>query len=87
MNGDLGLDLRAMDFQAERDFGLGSYCDALKHYNLTNGNKCLRKFQELTQFISDNEVSLIEFRVKITFKISILVSEITIFEICLRTSL
>lgn len=46
-----GLDLRALDIQAERDFGVASYCDALYYLNLTNG-ECVEGFQDIEGFIS-----------------------------------
>lgn len=47
-----GIDLKAFDVQAERDFGVGTYCDYLYHFNLTNG-KCIRKFSDLKSFINE----------------------------------
>jgi len=57
-NSGPGLDLRAFDIQAERDFGIGTYCDALYFFNVTDG-ECIKKFSDFMPFISDN-VSLLE---------------------------
>lgn len=45
-----GLDLRALDIQAERDFGVATYCDALYGMNFTN--KCFEDFREFKKFMS-----------------------------------
>jgi hypothetical protein len=45
-----GLDLRAMDIQTERDFGVATYCDALYEFNLTEN--CVRDFKDLKSFMS-----------------------------------
>lgn len=50
--GDPGLDLRALDFQTERDFGIGTYCEALYYFNFTDG-LCIDKFSDLDPFISE----------------------------------
>jgi peroxidase len=52
---DAGIDLRALDVQAERDFGVAGYCEFLHHFNLTNG-KCVRRFADLKDYI-DEDVS------------------------------
>lgn len=44
-----GLDLRALDIQAERDFGVATYCDALYNLNLTS--KCVKSFRDLKDFM------------------------------------
>lgn len=54
-DGSPGLDLRALDLQTERDFGIGTYCDALYYFNLTEG-ECIKKFSDFEPYISD-EVS------------------------------
>jgi peroxidase len=50
-----GIDLRALDIQAERDFGVAGYCEFLHELNLTDG-KCISTFSDLKGFISE-EVS------------------------------
>jgi peroxidase len=52
-NGGPGLDLRAIDLQTERDFGIGTYCDALYFFNLTKG-ECIKKFSDFEPFITDS---------------------------------
>ena len=54
-DGGPGLDLRAMDLQTERDLGIGTYCDALYHFNLTKGN-CIKKFSDFAEFISEEVI-------------------------------
>lgn len=49
---DPGLDLRAIDLQTERDFGIGTYCDALYYFNITDG-ECIKRFSDFEPFISD----------------------------------
>lgn len=46
-----GLDLRALDIQAERDFGVATYCDAIYHFKMSEG-KCIENFQDMEKFIS-----------------------------------
>lgn len=53
--GKPGLDLRAIDLQTERDFGVGTYCDALYQYNLTGGD-CIKRFSDFKPFIHGEEV-------------------------------
>lgn len=45
-----GLDLRALDIQAERDFGVATYCDALNFLNMTK--KCVKSFRDFNKFMS-----------------------------------
>jgi hypothetical protein len=52
-NGGPGLDLRAIDLQTERDFGIGTYCDALYYFNITDG-ECIKRFNDFDPFISDS---------------------------------
>lgn len=48
-----GIDLRALDLQAERDFGIAGYLEFLHSFDMSNG-KCLRKFSDLREFINDD---------------------------------
>jgi hypothetical protein len=58
VNGDVGLDLRAMDIHAERDFGVATYCDALKYYNFVDEDKCIKSFKDdFKDFITNDEVT------------------------------
>lgn len=47
-----------MDFHAERDFGVATYCDALKKYHFIEQDKCVRNFNEFRDFITNDEVNL-----------------------------
>lgn len=52
--------MRAIDLQTERDFGIGTYVDALYYFNLTDG-ECIKKFSDFETFI-DESVSLALYR-------------------------
>lgn len=59
-DGGPGLDLRAIDLQTERDLGIGTYCDALYYFNLTEG-RCIKKFSDFTEFISDENLAFLKY--------------------------
>lgn len=52
-----GLDLRALDIQAERDFGVATYCDAIYYLNLTDG-ECVEGFKNFKDFMT-KEVGMV----------------------------
>jgi Animal haem peroxidase len=59
-NDNPGLDLHAMDFQAERDFGIGTYCDALYELNMTEGG-CIKNFKHLERFIDKEHIAMLKY--------------------------